>query len=380
MGAAAAGLTVTLFAIRLGANPLQLGLIGMIWPSVYTVSCLFSGPLADRMPGRRLPLIGSVTACLSYVLLTRCTTPFHVMLLGLPVGVSLSLFWPPLEAWIAHLSSPTGLRRNFGVFNIAWSLGAAPGPLMAGLALGVDLVLSIAISVLFVALAGIVVATQSGNCAGSMESRVLSEDETLSRRFLHVAWVANFATYFTIGIIRSLFPKLGGQLGMGSTAIGALLSIITFAQVSAFALLRQTARWHYRLAPMVLSLSILLGVSLLIYTSTSFVQFIPAMALMGTCTGVAYFSSLYYSLNTPTERGARSGIHEALIGLGVVAGPLSGGIVAQVWGLRAPYILSAGVTLFVIFTTAIMGLRIPKKQAQPSEDVVQRRYKPVKPP
>jgi predicted MFS family arabinose efflux permease len=100
--------------------------------------------------------------------------------------------------------------------------------------------------------------------------------------------------------------------------------------------------------------AVLIGASLLLFFSDSPAGFLPAMVLLGTSAGFTYFSSIYYSLNTGENRGARSGIHEALIGSGIVAGPLTGGMVAQTWGLRSPYLLS---TLVVIGSLGALGLR-----------------------
>jgi MFS family permease len=224
-------------------------------------------------------------------------------------------------------------------------------------------------SVSLLSIAGIVVITRKPDVHREANvERPLTQDENRSQRFLHLAWVANFATYFTIGIIRSLFPKLGGQLGMSSPSIGALLSAITFTQVLIFALLARTSSWHYRLAPLLVSESILLAGSLLIYVGTGFGQFLLPMVMAGGCAGIAYFSSIYYSINRPARLGARSGLHEALIGLGVVAGPLTGGIVAQRWNLRSPYLLSALVVLLGIGSTAWIGMMLRSKQEKEPEN------------
>jgi len=359
LGAAMAGLAAILLAIRLEATPLELGLIGMIWPAFYTVACLFSGPLSDRVSRRLLCSIGCAIACSAYLLMMEASSPRQIMLFGFPVGIAMSLFWPPLEAWLAELSSPADLRRNFGVFNIAWSAGAAPGPFLAGVAINVGVPFAFVSSVSFMAIAGVIVMTRRPDVRRDANTRrPLTADEDSSRRYLHLAWVANFGTYFTIGIIRSLFPKLGGELGMSSPSIGSLLSTITFTQVLMFALLRRTSIWHYRIAPLLVSQFILLAGSLLIYTGTRFEGFLLPMVMAGGCAGISYFSSIYYSINTPVRLGARSGLHESLIGLGVVAGPLTGGIVAQRWGLRSPYLLSAAVTLLGIGCLACVGIAL----------------------
>ena len=367
LGVAMAVLTVTLHAIDLGATPLQLGVIGMAWPAIFSVSAVMAGPLSDRMQRWILPVIGSMVASISYAMVSLASRPLHLMLLGLPAGVALSFVWPPIEAWVADLSSPRNMRRNVGFFNLSWSIGAAPGPFLAGIAFraGVDLPLSIIIGLIAVSCA-ILVLWGRGAVAEKHDETIIDGGE-ISRGFLYLAWIANIATYFTIGVMRSLFPKLGEQLGMGTPSIGALLSLITFSQVVTFAVLSRTSSWHYRLLPVFTSQAILLFSSLMVYTLSGVGQLAPVMVLMGCCTGLTYYSSIYYSLNTSGSRGARSGIHEALIGVGIVLGPLSGGMVAQAWGLRSPYLLAAGAILVGMAATGAFGLKL-RRMRSPAGD------------
>jgi MFS family permease len=351
-------LTVTLHAIRLGANPLQLGIIGMAWPAIFSVSALVAGPLSDRMSRWILPVTGSGMACLSYLAVYFAETPLHLMLIGLPAGVALSLVWPPIEAWIADLSSAQDMRRNVGYFNLSWSLGAAPGALIAGMTFRVGLELSLSIIIGLIAISALIVLIWARKAVPGEHVEVDVGDGELARGFLYLAWIANVATYFTIGCLKSLFPKLGEQLGMGTPSIGALISLITFSQVVTFAILSRTSSWHYRLVPILTSQVVLLFSCLMVYTLSGVPELSPVMVVIGGCTGLTYYSSIYYSLNTSGARGARSGIHEALIGVGIVLGPLFGGIVAQIWGLRAPYLLSAGVILVGMASTVIFGFKL----------------------
>ncbi len=353
MGAAVAGLSVTLYAIRLGASPLQLGLIGMIWPSAYTLSCLLSGRLADRFSGRVLPVTGTAIACASFYATSMTSTPVQIMMLVIPAGIGFALVWPPIEAWIAHLSTADNLRRNFGIFNISWCLGAAPGPLMAGIASDLNTSLSFGIGILLMAISGAMISTRRISIPRENPSP-LSESQERSRKFLYLAWTANFATYFTLGIVRSLFPKLINQLGMGGATTGGLLSAVSFSQVIMFAILSSTSWWHHRIVPLVLSQVGVIASCLLIYLTSDFASFLPVMFLLGSAAGVVYFSSIYYSLDAPAGLGARSGLHEAIIGLGIVAGPLTGGVVAQRWTLRTPYLLSSLVLAASIVAVLIL--------------------------
>jgi DHA1 family multidrug resistance protein-like MFS transporter len=364
LGAAMALLTVTFYAIELGATPLELGIIGMVWPAIFSVSAMISGPLSDRTSRRLLPILGSLIACLTFLLVPSASNPFHLMLLGLPAGVAFSMVWPPVEAWVAESSSPHNMRRNVGLFNLSWSIGAAPGPFLSGLTFGGGVATPLTVSIILIALAGLILLVRAPRpVAPTSHSGPVEPDN--STGYLHLAWVVNFATYFTIGVLRSLFPKLGEQLGMGTASVGALLSLVTVSQVVTFGVLARTSRWHYRLIPLIGSQFSLLLCCLLVYSLSGVTELSPVMVLIGACTGLSYNSSIYYSLNTLGGKGARSGIHEALIGTGIVAGPLFGGIAAQQWGLRAPYLLAAGVIAVGIMATLVFASRIRMRGRDP---------------
>jgi MFS family permease len=49
-----------------------------------------------------------------------------------------------------------------------------------------------------------------------------------------------------------------------------------------------------------------------------------AQMCFGLSVGLIYYSSLYYSLNASSERGAHGGLHEAMIGAGLLIGPACG--------------------------------------------------------
>lgn len=82
-----------------------------------------------------------------------------------------------------------------------------------------------------------------------------------------------------------------------------------------------------------------------IFFSSSFFIFLLAFVFIGIEEGITYFSSLFHSLNGYEGAGVKSGVHEMMIGTGILTGSLRGGIFAEVCGLRTPYLLVALVTV-----------------------------------
>lgn len=79
-----------------------------------------------------------------------------------------------------------------------------------------------------------------------------------------------------------------------------------------------------------------------------------AMILLGLSAGVTYFSSIFYSLYGSTAKGKHSGIHEAVLGIGGLFGPLAGGLLAANLGIRAPYALAAVVVMVAIAVEIVL--------------------------
>jgi hypothetical protein len=75
---------------------------------------------------------------------------------------------------------------------------------------------------------------------------------------------------------------------------------------------------------------------------------------------MTYYSSLYYSVRLLKRKGKGTGLHESILGSGVVLGPLLGGAAALSAGMRAPYILC----LSVLAGAIIIELFLTKKNPQ----------------
>lgn len=60
---------------------------------------------------------------------------------------------------------------------------------------------------------------------------------------------------------------------------------------------------------------------------------------------MTYFASMFYGQDKAPDRGTKSGFHEMILGLGMLAGPLVGGGLAEVFTLSAPFAFCAFTVL-----------------------------------
>ena len=269
----------------------------------------------------------------------------------------MAFFWPVLEAWLSEEGDAEQVRRGLGGFNVSWSVGICLGPLVGGFLY----TWSSTLAFLFAAAGTLLVAYLAGLHKQSADVPIKSLPDTtlraedgparVHRLLLYAAWAANFACWFALSEIRVLFPKLGLTLGMQPWVIGSLMFIMGLVLTGTFYLMGASGRWHNTTAPLICAQALIVLFLIMTAASDSVLTFGIAFAGLGLGVGVTYSYSLYYSVLGSAEKGAASGRHEMVLGVGALLGPLIGGTAAETFQTqRAPYILGAALVLssFVI--------------------------------
>lgn len=337
---------------RLNAEPFMLGLFGTAGSVTYTLGCLFTGTLSDRYGRRRCAILGCVGAAVGWWFLAQAKSAVTVLSLTPLVGLSASLFWPSLQAWLAELTEGgrRELSRNIGLFNILWSIGFMLGPVVTGYLWGVAPELTFRLPAALVLLEGIALAlTPRGVRRDEPSVEEFQQSHEDGDRFLKLAWIGNFAAFFAGAIVMVMFPKLGVTLRFSDPTIGWVLFAYRMGQVAVFVWTRYEHRWQYRLWPLPLALGLAAVGSGVGGVTSNIVVFSLGFALVGACAGLTYVSSLFYSLHArPDGRARTSGFHEAVLGSGGFLGPLLGGIAAQSFTLHAPFFLGAAVLVLAV--------------------------------
>ncbi|NLJ36948.1 MAG: MFS transporter [candidate division WS1 bacterium] len=365
------GLSLQFLAVAMGAVPRILGMLGAFGSTGYAITCIFAGGWSDRIGRKRSAAIGMVLVATMWLLYTLAPTPTWLLLMVPIGGGALGLIWPAMQAWLAERTSPNqrALNRNLGLFNVAWSSGLVLGPIAAGY-LWLDslparpfiVCASIGVCVLLILLR-----TPGGGPAlrrdmASGKDQALHESHAWER-LMKLSWVGNFGSWFAGATILTMFPKLGiDELGFSHPTVGILIFCYQGALTAMFFLARTTQRWQGKLWPLPVaewvSLCAMLFAALYARSAPAFGV---CFALSGAAAGVTYVSSLYYSINGPSETiGRRTGLHESILGIGALAGGLISGDIAMRMGLRTPYIAVAIVLALVILFQLVVVSRHPR--------------------
>lgn len=355
-------------AIELGASPLLLGLIGTAGSLAYALTCIVSGSVSDRVGRRPLAVAACVVSAVVWLAMSQAQTPYHLLVLAPLSGAALAFFWPPAQAWLGELSgdSTHRLNHNLSLFNIAWTIGIMTGPWVAGQTWEMGHIVPFAIATgLGLVAAGIVMGIPAGTDGGAQPAAVVvSAPPRLVHLFLLLAWVGNWASWYARGTVTTLYPKLGLDLAHSHALVGTLILVLGVAQLAAFAVARFSVRWHYSLAVLPAAEVLgLVGMAAGAWVRTP-LWFAAAFSAVGVCAGVTYVSSLTYALHgQASSRGRRSGLHEAVLGMGAVAGPLVGGILGEALNLRASFVAGAAAFGVAILVQVVLFVR---EQAQVS--------------
>lgn len=306
-------------------------------------------------------LIGAVSIALPF-----CRNRLHLLLIFPGVGIGMALFWPAYEAWLAERESEGELIHRVMLFNLFWSIGITLGPAASGYLYRdanpfTPFYLAGILSVLTCVTMFSNSARASGHPVESESAEPVFPPPAVRTTYLHLARCANFASWFALGVLRRLTPKLTLEMGIAPSIYGNLMIALGGMQTLAFLVLGTgyATRWHYRLAPLL----IVQGLAILSFIGIAQIQhtllWMFAFAVVGVSVAFTYFSSLYYGLDRQVDKGNKSGWHEAILGVGILLGPFLGGIAADSqFGVQSPYLLCA----VAIVVAIVLEIFIYRKQ------------------
>ena len=334
---------VPLRALDMGASVVELGFIGTAGSLSFTLACTFTGKLADRFDRRRILAIAAGLTALVFGMLFLAVN-YWMLLAGTAMGWGLlALFWPSVQAILAEGRSRAQLVKTLGTFNMFWTLGFMLGPLAGGYLYLVGPQVPFAtgtIGMVVLTLALLLLrftpsAVRDADPAETPRGRVQVD----TARFRWIAWTANFTAFFMIGMLNNQFPKLADVLLIRPDTLGMLLAIPRLLQMLVFLIARYTTWWQFRLRPLVIpQVTAVIGM-IVVATQDSTVVLAFAFGTVGLLVGAAFSASQFYSFFQEERKGEKGARNEMIVGMGMVSGPLVGGLLAQLIGLRMPYVL-----------------------------------------
>ncbi len=303
----------------------------------YTAASLIGGRIAGRFGYDRalqFTMIGTAAITLSLWRWGWHGAPFLLM------GVFISLtgpFWPSTEANVMHARSTIHAPRRIGIYNITWATLGALGFFACGFLVkrNIDSIIwlpGVIMGLLVLFYAGRKRAHGDAHAPTLAPAANASLDRLTRRRFMHLHWLCNSLAYFAMMGFVALLPHIGERLGLSQSGVIWLTCSFQFSRAAAFVVLMLWEGWHYRASWSIAGLyASPVCIAIMLFSAAPAVV-LAACILFGFVLGLAYFGSLYYSLNYGENKGEHGGLHEAILGSGILFGPLAGAGGAAIGG------------------------------------------------
>jgi MFS family permease len=238
-----------------------------------------------------------------------------------------------MEALVIEHEPPGRVPHMVGIYNCTWSGSAAlayftGGPLYdwigAGAVFGVPAAIFAAEFILVLwlrrAAARMPVPPVESVTSHHPEPAALGQPVG-PETFLRLAWLASPLSYVAIYSLLAVVPGLANRFGLSASEVGILCSVWFFGRLVAFVGLWQWTGWHYRFRWLGGGYVLLVISFATILLSPVLWLVVAAQIIFGLATGLIYYSSLFYSMDVGEAKAEHGGWHEAMIGVGIFAGP-----------------------------------------------------------
>ncbi|NLF37914.1 MFS transporter [bacterium] len=315
---------------RFGFSDTMNLLLGATQGGVYVLAARWGGKASDRLGYDRqmLATLALMAAVLSIGWWPPLTMAPYIVLALLTIGMG--AFWPANEAVVMHSPGALSMPQRLGAYNVVWSLMGALGFFASGALFDVhaNLIFLVPAALFVVEIVWLLRpsrgTTRAGVTAMALPHTGVRVPAAVKQRFMQTAWIGNCAGYVIITSMSALMPHIGEQLGLRPSHAIWLSCTMMFARGASFAFYWWWEGWHYRQGWFAAALAGAPACLAVVFFSRHIPVVFAALMLMGLALGLIYYSSLYYSMDVGESKGEHGGLHESLIGMGVLVGPLTG--------------------------------------------------------
>jgi MFS family permease len=363
---------------RLGAS---VKLVGVVIASFALVETFFKtawGGVADRYGRKPIILIGLALSAIAPLLMSFLRAPILFVPLRLVDGMGSATLWPSSAAAVADSTAPAQRATGMAVLNTAFLGGMAIGPALGLFVAGAagdpraGFYLASALFALAIVLAAALfpathnhegahsAAAGAAFHAGTGHVRTFI-DGLRASRMLSILYFVAFVQMFGVGILIPIAAIYAKQvLGLHETAIGVLFLAVTIAVALAGV---PGGRLADRIGkPKLVTIGMLIGTvgMWLLPFGGGLLGLVTAGVLLGVSYAFVFpaWLALITELAPPGRLGLAIGTSETVQGLGVVLGPLLGGLLWDTLGPQAPFIACAiALTAGTVIAAAAMRRR-----------------------
>jgi DHA1 family solute carrier family 18 vesicular amine transporter 1/2 len=339
--------SIPLFAKALSASDSQMGYAFAGYPIAFTLFVLPLGLLIDRIGKNYIIISGSMFVLSLASLMMAFSNSIWMLIMARALqGLASASAWVASQPLVAGGSGEGGEvnSREMSVVTIAAGVGVIVGPLLGGVgSLETPFFINAALA-FFLGLIALVFLTRRGTGSPEKKQGFLG---LLKQKGILVACLAIFFSCACFGIMELLLPLYLDRLGYVKIYIGILFGIFSVLYVASQPLI---SRWIDRkggYVPIYIgSLGLCIGMAVVVQMA-GFVSFSVIMSFLGVFSGMLFLSSMFVVGQESKEgqRGSAYALWNLAFSLGYLIGPVAGGNLSSLFGLKAAFYIFAAILL-----------------------------------
>ena len=350
IGLGTASFMLPVYATSLGANYVDLGLMGALRNVVYTLMTLTVGYLLDRFERIRIYFGFMIVGIVVVALFGAMTQVALLIAWSSLLGLVSAAFWVTASTLTANISPPEKLSQSMGRYNLSWILGFVVGPAAGGYISG-----AYGFQALFLCLAAVIMASVAVilwkiRPAITLRNRSDSKGFNFAPlRRLALAYLTLVPFTCILGIYMAIMPGYLKLVGLAPALVGLLLTMTNGVRGVGFFKAEWFIAWGTRRSVSLASPLLFVGMLVFSFASSTLEYALP-LVLYGAAAGIMTPLMLDYIAKRCDKGslGAAMGLHEGVYGVGMCLGPMVGGTIAEVWGPPLLYRLLAGLALTML--------------------------------
>jgi MFS family permease len=349
-GLGTASFMLPVYATSLGANYVDLGLMGALRNVVYTLMTLTVGYLLDRFERIRIYISFMIIGVAVVALFGVMTQVALLIVWSSLLGLVSAAFWVTASTLTANISPQDRLSQSMGRYNLSWILGFVVGPTAGGfisdaygfqaLFLCLASIITVSVAVIFLRIRPVI----------TLRNRSDSKGFSLAPlRGLGLAYLTLIPFTCILGIYMAIMPGYLKLVGLTPALVGLLITMTNGVRGVGFFNAERFIAWGTRRSVSLASLLLFAGMLVFSFASSTLEYALP-LVLYGTAAGIMTPLILDYIAKRCDKGslGAAMGLHEGVYGIGMIIGPMAGGTIAEIWGPPLLYRLLAVLALMML--------------------------------
>jgi len=349
-GLGTASFMLPVYATSLGANYVDLGLMGAFRNVVYTIMTLTVGYLLDRFERIRIYLAGMLLGVFVVAMFGAMTQIAFLIAWSSLLGLVSAAFWVTASTLTANISPPERLSQSMSRYNLSWILGFVVGPTAGGYiseAYGYQM-LFLCLSVVIAVSIGVIM--WKIKPAITLRNRNAAKGISLAPfKKLKFAYLTLIPFTCILGIYMAIMPGYLKLVGLAPALVGMLLTMTNGVRGVGFFNAERFIHLGTRVSVSIASILLVTGMLIFSYAS-DIVGYVVPLVLYGAAAGIMTPLMLDYIAKECDKEslGAAMGLHEGVYGVGMCLGPLVGGAIADTLGPPTLYRILAVFALTML--------------------------------